>query len=73
MCNFGVEDLGGQMLPIFWGPSYKSIFPDLLLEEISETWGPSQTPLEKALKKVLYTRKWVESHIFDSRQMKKYL
>ena len=58
----------------FWvRPSHKSILPDLLLEEISETWGPSQTPLEKALKKVFCTRKWLESHIFDSREMKKYL
>ena len=58
---------GGSNVADFWlRTSYMLILLDLLLKKISETWGPSESSLEKSLKSAIFVRKWIKIIFFDS-------
>ena len=63
----GIGDLGGSnVADIFGGPQYRSIFVDLLPEEISGTWGPSYDPTKIFGNDVFAKQKTTNGNFFDS-------
>ena len=63
--RFWGRGFGGSNVADFWArTSYRPILPDLLLAEISETWGPLWVILGKERKKRILHPKSVQNRIF---------
>ena len=65
--RFWGRGFGGSNVADFWvSTSYMLILLDLLLTEISETWGPLRVLPGKSLKSAIFVRKWFKIIFFDS-------